>query len=148
MKELVQARNSWSVLLATGLLSMFFLLFDGEEELEGGRRRVGASRWAGGSMERRDDGEGWLLLGRRRSGGAGEGSRRWCWRESERIGASAGGAGRKMSGIRAAGGRGSCGWGVRRKGTRAVRAGPAVAPRGPAGLPIVKPQRAAVLTPA
>jgi hypothetical protein len=46
-------------------------------------------------MERRDDGERWLLLGRRRSGGAGEGSRRWCWRESERIGASAGGAGRK-----------------------------------------------------
>ena len=31
MKELVQARNSWSVMLATGLLSMFFLLFDGEE---------------------------------------------------------------------------------------------------------------------
>ena len=87
--------------------------WDGSAWMRWRRRRVGASRWAGGSMERRDDGEGWLLLGRGRSGGAGEGSRRWCWRESERIGASAGGAGRKMSGIRAAGGRGSCGWDMR-----------------------------------
>ena len=54
------------------------------------------------------------------------------------------------------GGRGSCGWGMRRKETRAVRAGPAVTaaragaaaqspavtPRGPR-LPIVKSQRLA-----
>ena len=59
--------------------------------------------------------------------------------------------------------QGSCGWGVRRKGTRAVRdgpglavtaarpgtatLGPAAAPRGPR-RPIVNPQRAALLPPA
>lgn len=42
-------------------------------------------------MGRRDDGEGLLVLGRRRSGGAGEGWRRWCWKESQLIGASGGG---------------------------------------------------------
>jgi hypothetical protein len=31
MKELVQARNSWSVLLATAFLSLIFLFFDGEQ---------------------------------------------------------------------------------------------------------------------
>jgi hypothetical protein len=47
-----------------------------------------------GSMEQRDDGEGrLLLLGRRRSGGTGEGCRRWCWNASPLIGAWAGGGG-------------------------------------------------------
>jgi hypothetical protein len=36
-------------------------------------------------------GKGRLLLGRRRRGIAGEGWRRWCWKESQLIGASGGG---------------------------------------------------------